>query len=85
MSSGSYRPHFSLNDDEFYLPLLSRGSHASIDGSSKIPPKKDAPNAGNGVSGVFFFMSEGYSTFSAKIKALTCRERIATVVSTAIR
>jgi hypothetical protein len=33
---------------------------------------------GNGISGVFFFMSEGYSTFSAKIKALTRRESVAT-------
>jgi hypothetical protein len=37
-----------------------------------------APKRENSISGVFFFMSHTYSTFSAKIKALTCRESVAT-------
>src|ERR1700691_5510998 len=72
LSSGAYRSGFSSHndDDEFSLPLLSRGSHASFDGSSKTPRKNKLPVAGSGISGVFFIMSCVYNTFSAKIKAL---------------
>src|ERR1700692_766157 len=68
--SGSCRPPFSSHDDEFFLPLLSRGSHASSDDSSKPPRKNRLPVAGERLSGAFFIMKVLYITFSAKIKAL---------------
>ena len=78
MPSGSCRPHFSSNDDEFFLPQLSRGSHASSDDSSRTPPGKICSRLkGSGISGVFFIMSAVYNTFSAKIKALTRCESVA--------
>jgi hypothetical protein len=78
MPSGSRRPHFSSNDDEFFLPQLSRGSHASIDGSSETPPGKiNSRLKGSGISGVLFIMTPVYITFSAKIKALTRCESVA--------
>jgi hypothetical protein len=77
LSSGSCRPRSSLNDDdEFSLPQLSRGSHASFDGSSKTPRKNKLPDRGSGISGVFFMMAL-YNTFSAKIKALWHRKTVA--------
>ena len=77
MPSGSRRPHFSSNDDEFSLPLLSRGIHASLAGSSETP-RKNMPPVGSNVSGVFFIMWRLYNTFSAKIKVLSRREKAAT-------
>jgi hypothetical protein len=74
---GSYWPCFSWYDDEFSLPLLSRGSHASFDGSSKTPRKNRLPLSGSGLSGVFFIMQRLYNTFSAKIKALWRCESVA--------
>jgi hypothetical protein len=77
-SSGSYRPRsFSHDDDEFSLPQLSRGSHASFDDSSKTPRKNKLPDRGSGISGVFFIMKRLYNTFSAKIKALWHRKTVA--------
>jgi hypothetical protein len=78
LSSGSCRPRSSLNDDdEFSLPQLSRGSHASFDDSSKTPRKNKLPDRGSGISGVFFIMKRLYNTFSAKIKALWHRKTVA--------
>ena len=78
MPSGSCRPRSSLNDDdEFSLPQLSRGSHASFDDSSKTPRKNKLPDRGSGISGVFFIMKRLYNTFSAKIKALWHRKTVA--------
>ena len=71
LPSGSCRPRSSSNDDdEFCLPLLSRGYHASFDDSSKTPRKNMLPASGSGISGVFFIMKNLYITFLAKIKAL---------------
>jgi hypothetical protein len=57
LSSGSSWPRSSSNDDdEFSLPLLSRGSHASFDDSSETPQKNMLPVWGSGISGVFFIM-----------------------------
>ena len=78
MPSGSCRPHFSSNDDEFFLPLLSRGSHASFDGSSKTHPGKISSRPrGSCLYGVSFIYNQAYITFSAKIKALWRCESVA--------
>ena len=79
LSSGSCRPRSSLNDDdEFSLPQLSRGSHASIDDSSETPLGKiSSRRTESGISGVFFIMKRLYNTFSAKIKALWHRKTVA--------
>ena len=78
MPSGSCRPRSSSNDDEFFLPQLSRGSHASFDDSSKTPPGKISSRLmGSCISGVFFIMTALYNTFSVKIKALTRCESVA--------
>jgi hypothetical protein len=71
LPSGSCRLRsFSNDDDEFSLPQLSRGSHASFDDSSKTPGKISSPTEGAAYRGVFFTMKQLYNTFSAKIKAL---------------
>src|SRR5208282_1932480 len=71
LPSGSCRPcSSSHDDDEFFLPLLSRGSHAPFDGSSETPQKNMLPVSGSGISGVFFIVKSLYITFSLKIKAL---------------
>jgi len=72
LSSGAYRSGFSSydDDDEFSLPLLSRGSHAPLDGSSKTPPEKYAPVTRGSFLGELFISRRVYNTFSAKIKAL---------------
>jgi hypothetical protein len=78
LSSGSCRPRSSSNDDdEFSLPQLSRGSHASFDDSPKTPRKNKLPDRGSGISGVFFIMKRLYNTFSAKIKALWQHKSVA--------
>jgi hypothetical protein len=69
MPSGSCRPP-SSNVDEFFLPQLSRGSHASSDDSSKTPLQEKLPKRESRISGVCFIMEPRYNTFSAKIKAL---------------
>ena len=71
MPSGSCRPRSSSNDDdEFSLPQLSRGSHASSDDSSKNPREDKLSNRKSGTSGVCFTTERLYNTFSTKIKAL---------------
>ena len=78
MPSGLCRPRSSSNDDdEFSLPQLSRGSHASSDDSSKPPRKDKLPDRESGISGVCFIIERLYNTFSAKIKALWRRKSVA--------
>src|SRR5262252_9984513 len=43
LPSGSCGSNSSSDDDEFSLPLLSRGIHASFDGSSETPRKNMLP------------------------------------------
>ena len=62
MPSGSCRS-YSSSIDEFFRPLLSRGNHASIDGSSK-PPKKYAPGGGAVFGGVFHCEVNIYHIFA---------------------
>jgi hypothetical protein len=70
-SCGLCRPRSSSNDDdEFSLPQLSRGSHASSDDSSKSPLQDMLSDRESSISGVCFIMERLYNTFSAKIKAL---------------
>src|ERR1700691_2120417 len=78
-SFGAYPLVFSSydDDDEFSLPLLSRGSHASFDGSSKTPPEKYAPVTRGSLLGELFISRRVYNTFSAKIKALRHRKNVA--------
>lgn len=55
MPSGSCRYFSSVDDDEFFLPLLSRGSHASSDDSSKNPRKNWLPKRGTLIGGAFSY------------------------------
>ena len=71
MPSGSCRS-YSSSIDEFSLPLLSRGNHASFDGSSK--PRKNMLPKGERYSEVFFIVRYLHITFLAKIKALSPRQ-----------
>ncbi len=76
MPSGSCRPP-SSNADEFCLPQLSRGSHASSDDSSKTPLEDKLPNRESNVPGACFIIERLYNTFSAKIKALWQHKSVA--------
>src|SRR5262249_26778894 len=69
LPSGACQSNSFSDDDEFSLPLLSRGIHASFDGSSETPPKKYAPGREQ-ASGCSHCVRL-YITFSAKIKALS--------------
>src|ERR1700728_4619209 len=73
LSSGAYRSGFSSydDDDEFSLPLLSRGSHASLlTVPRKHPLKNMLPSRAGAFWGELFISRRVYNTFSAKIKAL---------------
>src|SRR5262249_2806082 len=69
LPSGACQSHSFSDDDEFSLPLLLRGIHASFDGSSETPPKKYAPGREQ-ASGCSHCVGL-YITFSAKIKVLS--------------
>ena len=76
MPSGSCRSYSSSND-EFSLPLLSRGNHASFDGSSKALRKNMLPE-GERYSEAFFIVRRLHITFLAKIKALSPHQIVIT-------